>query len=139
MDGLLLEGYTADELLELSPSELRTLIARDEPLVFKVGTADVLGRFNVVGETLFVELGHVDGGGEGALPVLASLVERFARREGVAFVDWRVHAVHCANPNLKLRRVLERRGFVVKNIAGVGECYWQRVTVGQPPGMDIST
>jgi len=139
MNEVLLEGYTADELLALSACDLEALVACDEPLVFRVGTAHVLGRFKVRGDTLFVELGHVDGGGEGALPALASLVERFARREGLAFVDWRVHAVRCANPNLKLRRVLERRGFVVRNIAGVGECYWQRVAVDQPPGLAIST
>lgn len=136
---ILLEGHTADELLALSPSELRTLVACDEPLVFKVGTADVLGRFKVASETLFVELGHVDGGGEGALPVLASLVERFARREGLAFVDWRVHAVRCANPNLKLRRVLERRGFVVRRVAGVGECYWKHVALDRSARKDAAT
>jgi len=34
-----------------------------------------------------------------------------------------VHAVSCAKPNLKLRRVLDRRGFVVREIPGFGEAY----------------
>ena len=44
-------------------------------------------------------------------------------------VEWIIHAVTCAKPKLKLRRVLERRGFVVKNVEGVGEaCYlWEAI------------
>jgi hypothetical protein len=130
MRTLLLEGYTADEVLGLPDAALRALVLNDEPLVFKVGS----GQFKAMGDTLLVELGHVDGGGEGALPTLASLVARYAGREGLRFVEWRVHAVHCANPNLKLRRVLERRGFVVRNIPAVGDCYWQRTPVVDAAG-----
>lgn len=129
MTQLLLEGYTADEVLALSNAELRAIVLCDEPLVFRVGTASILGKFKLTDDTLFVELGHIDGGGEGALPTLASLADRYAKREGLAFIEWRVHAVHCAKPNLKLRRVLERRGFVIREVTGVGECYWQRVAV----------
>jgi hypothetical protein len=35
-----------------------------------------------------------------------------------------VDAVHCAQPNLKLRRVLERRGFVITVLPTVGEAYY---------------
>ena len=70
-----------------------------------------------------MELAHVDGGGEGALPALAALAHRYAIREKLNRIDWRVHAVHCARPNLKLRRVLERRGFAVVKVQDVGECY----------------
>lgn len=129
MTQLLLEGYTADEVLALSNAELRAIVLRDEPLVFRVGSASILGKFKLTDDALFVELGHIDGGGEGALPTLASLADRYAKREGLAFIEWRVHAVHCAKPNLKLRRVLERRGFVIREVSGVGECYWQRVAV----------
>jgi len=31
---------------------------------------------------------------------------------------------------MKLRRVLERRGFTVREIEGVGECYWLKVPSG---------
>jgi hypothetical protein len=74
--------------------------------------------------SLIVELAHVDGGGEGVLPTLAALAQRYGRRRGVSQIEWFVYATHCANPNLKLRRVLERRGFVVRDVAGKGECYY---------------
>ncbi|MEO6278694.1 hypothetical protein [Roseateles sp.] len=120
---LLIEGYTPDEILAMPNEELRAIVLSDEPLVFKAGSANLLGRFKVEGGGLVMELAHVDGGGEGALPALASLARRYAVREQLSSIDWRVHAVHCARPNLKLRRVLERRGFEVGTVVGVGECY----------------
>jgi hypothetical protein len=128
MPQILIEGYTVDEILALPNADLHAIVLRDEPLIFKAGSAHLLGRFRLEPDTLLIELAHVDGGGEGALPALASLVSRYARREGLRAIEWRVHAVHCAKPNLKLRRVLERRGFSVKVVEGIGECYWQRQT-----------
>lgn len=136
MSQILLEGHTVDEILQLPNEELQGIVLRDEPLVFKAGSANMLGRFKVDGDVLVMELAHVDGGGEGALPSVASLASRYARREGLAFIEWRVHAVHCANPNLKLRRVLERRGFVVRDALGTGECYWLRATDGASHAID---
>jgi hypothetical protein len=124
---VLIEGYTVDEILQLPNQELEELVLRDEPLVFKAGSANVLGKFRVSGQALVLELAHIDGGGEGALPAVAALASRYAKRQGLGFLEWRVHAVNCAKPNLKLRRVLEHRGFVVREIAGTGECYWLRV------------
>ena len=120
MSAILLEGCTADEILALPSETLNALVLRDEALVFRVGSAEMLGRFRIENDTLLLELGHIDGGGEGGLPALASLAQRYARREGLTWIEWHVHAVRCAKPNLKLRRVLERRGFVVRDIAGVG-------------------
>jgi hypothetical protein len=93
-------------------------------LVFKAGNANLLGRFQVENNALIMELAHIDGGGEGALPTIAALAKRYAAREALSHIEWRVHAVNCAKPNLKLRRVLERRGFSVRHVEGVGECYW---------------
>ncbi len=129
MSSFLIEGYTSDEILTLSNEELNGIILRDEPLVFRAGSANLLGKFCVVKGTLVMELAHVDGGGEGALPALASLARRYAIREGLDVIEWRVHAVHCGKPNLKLRRVLERRGFQVRNVAVTGECYFLRSLV----------
>jgi hypothetical protein len=120
---LLIEGFTQDEILALPNAELQAIVLSDEPLVFKAGTANLLGRFRIQDRSLIMELAHVDGGGEGALPALAALARRYAVREKLDAIDWRVHAVHCARPNLKLRRVLERRGFAVNLVLGVGECY----------------
>ena len=119
----LIEGYSPDEILAMPNEELQAIVLSDDPLVFKAGSANLLGRFKVEERALVMELAHVDGGGEGALPALAALARRYADREGLASIDWRVHAVHCARPNLKLRRVLERRGFEVETVSGVGECY----------------
>lgn len=55
---------------------------------------------------------------------LASLAKRYVTLRKLSGVEWIIHAVTCANPNLKLRRVFERRGFVVKNVEGVGEAYY---------------
>ena len=133
MSQVLLEGYAIDEILALPAADLEAFILRDEPLVFKAGSANLLGKFSVANGTLIMELAHVDGGGEGALPALAALANRYAAREKLEFVEWRVHAVHCARPNLKLRGVLERRGFAVRDLPGVGECYWARQPVGATP------
>ena len=132
MTPFLLDGYTIDEILELPNEEFQALVLADEPLVFQAGSATVLGKFRIAGDTLVMELAHIDGGGEGALPGLAALAGRYARREGLAHIEWRVHAVNCAKPNLKLRRVLERRGFQVRDVPGTGECYWLKVPVELP-------
>jgi hypothetical protein len=126
---VLIEGYTVDEVLALPNHELQAIVLSDEPLVFRAGSASLLGRFRVERDTLVLELAHIDGGGEGALPALASLASRYAKRERLQFIEWRVHAVSCAKPNLKLRRVLERRRFVVRDVPGTGECYTLRSPV----------
>lgn len=126
---ILLDGLTPDEVMALPEDVLDALVLCGEPLVFRVGTADILGRFWVGGETLVLELGHIDGGGEGVLPTLAAVAERYARRRGLAAIDWRVHALNCARPNPKLLRVLQRRGFAVGDVPGSGPCYRQVVPV----------
>lgn len=128
MPALLIEGYVPEELLALSPDEFRALVLRAEPMVFEAGSASLLGKFASAGDTLIVELAHIDGGGEGVLPTIAGIARRVAEREGLSAIEWRVHAVHCAQPNLQLRRFLERRGFVIRTIEGVGECYWRLET-----------
>lgn len=122
-----LEGLTPDEVLALPDEALSALVLCGEPLVFRVGTAEILGRFWVAEDSLVLELGHIDGGGEGVLPTLAAVAEQYARQRGLKSLDWRVHALNCAHPNPKLRRVLERRGFIVADVPGSGPCYQQIV------------
>lgn len=98
-------------------------------MVFSAGSATVLGKFQVSDHTLVLELAHIDGGGEGVLPAISVLASRYARRKGIEAVEWRVHAVNCAQPNPKLRRMLERRGFTVRTLDASGECYWLRLPV----------
>ncbi len=124
---ILIEGYSPEELLRALEGENEALVFSGQPLVFKLGSANVLGQFAITDSTLVLELAQIDGGGEGILPVLASLSERFARKRGLRTIEWLVYAVHCANPNLKLRRVLERKGFTLRTPPGKGECYFLRV------------
>jgi|RhiMethySRZTD1v2_1073278.scaffolds.fasta_scaffold236327_1 hypothetical protein len=52
--------------------------------------------------------------------------EALARQRGIGAIEWIVHDVSCAKPNLKLRRVLERRGFIVKDLLDIGAVYYYR-------------
>lgn len=120
---VLFEGLTEQEILNLPQEELESLIFLGEPLVFRAGSAVLLGSFKIARDRLVIEIAQIEGGGEGVLVSLASLAKRYARVRKLSGVEWIVHAVSCAKPNLKLRRVLEHRGFVIEEIAGVGEAY----------------
>jgi len=120
---VLFEGLSEQEILNLPQEELESLILLGEPLVFRAGSAVLLGSFKITGDRLVIELAQIEGGGEGVLVSLASLAKRYARVRKLSGVEWIVHAVSCAKPNLKLRRVLEHRGFVIEEIAGIGEAY----------------
>ncbi|QIF04627.1 hypothetical protein [Roseimicrobium sp. ORNL1] len=116
MRTITIEGLTPDEILGLPKEHFDQLIFTGDPIVFRAGTAEVLGEFAIEHSTLVMELAHIDGGGEGVLPVLWKLAERYAQTNGYVQVDWRVHAVNCPKPNPKLRRLLEKRGFVIEEI-----------------------
>ena len=122
-----IEGHTPEELLAALTPEMEPLVFSGDPVVFQAGSARILGQFSLGSDALVVELAHIDGGGEGVLPTLAILAQRYARKRGIGKVEWFVYATHCARPNPKLRRVLERRGFVVREVAGKGPCYYQAV------------
>ena len=72
-----------------------------------------------------MELAQIQGGGEVVLPTLAALAEKYAKSRGLEKVEWIVHAVNCAKPNLKLRRALERRGFMIEDVPGFGAVYYK--------------
>jgi hypothetical protein len=125
---LSIEGYTADELLALPSEMLDAYLLADEPILFRMGTAEILAKFELLEGTLAVELAHIDGGGEGVLPALWSTIERYAKKKGAQEVEWIVHAISCARPNMKLRRVLEKRGFVIRETSR-GMAYHQLTTI----------
>jgi hypothetical protein len=89
-----------------------------ESLVLRAGSAQILGTFRRTETRFEIELAQVEGGGEGVLLAMVSLARKIAQRVGCLSIDWTVYAVDCAQPNLKLRRVLLRRGFEV-----VGSAY----------------
>ena len=128
---VLLEGYTSEEILALPDALLTTITLSGEPMVFHIGSAEVLGSFMVTNDRLTVELAQIEGGGEGVLPMLWLLTERYARQRQLASVEWIVHAINCAKPNLKLRRVLLRRGFTIQEVPGYGNAYYLHHTISR--------
>src|SRR6516225_3029787 len=99
---ILFEGYTEDEILALPKEHVNAIILTGETVVFRAGSATILGEFRVEGNRLRIELAQIEGGGEGVLLGLGALARRFALLNGLSVVEWIVHAVHCAKPNLKL-------------------------------------
>jgi hypothetical protein len=124
MKSINIEGYEASEILKFPADQLDGFLLSGEPIVFRAGSAEVLGEFRLKDEALQVELAHIDGGGEGVLAVLVSLTRRYAQNRGVHRIEWIVHSLNCAAPNMKLRRVMEQRGFVVTNVEGIGESFY---------------
>jgi hypothetical protein len=120
---ILIEGYTPEQIEALPDEQIAAFVFTSAPIVLKAGSAEVLGEFRLCPGGLVVELAQIEGGGEGVLRTLWVLVDRYATRHGLEQVEWIVHAVNCAKPNPKLRRVLERRGFVVEDVAGIGPAY----------------
>lgn len=118
-----IEGYTVEELLRLPDSDVDQMAIHNTPIAFKAGSAEILRQFRVTGDSLVVQIAHIDGGGEGVLPTIWSLAERLAVKRRMRRVEWVVHAVDCAKPNLKLKRILELKGFRVEDLPGVGEVY----------------
>ena len=108
-----IEGLLPEEILDLPDGQLDELLFTGQPIVLRAGTAEVLGAFSCSNKALHIELAQIDGGGEGVLVLLTVLAQKLARRRACDSIAWIVHAVNCAEPNLKLRRVLDRRGFKV--------------------------
>lgn len=120
---ILIEGFTQHEILRLPAETIDGLILLGGPLVFRAGSATILGSFKINSGRLVIELAQIEGGGEGVLVTLSSLARRYAALRGLRSVEWVVHAINCATPNLKLRKMLERRGFVIENVPEVGAAY----------------
>lgn len=112
-----IEGCSEAEILALSTEHLEVLILSGEPLVLRAGSAQILGTFRRNGTRFSIELAQIEGGGEGVLLVLVGIARKIAVRFGCESIAWTVYAVDCAQPNLKLRRVLLRRGFEVSGPA----------------------
>jgi hypothetical protein len=66
---VLFEGFTEDEILGLPKEQIEALILTGEPVVFRAGSATILGEFCVQGRRLRIELAEIEGGGEGVLNI----------------------------------------------------------------------
>jgi hypothetical protein len=53
--------------------------------------------------------------------------EKFQKHAEILSGALIVHAVSCAHPNLKLRRVLKRRGFEVRTLDGDAQVYYRLI------------
>ena len=114
---MLFEGFTEEEILELPAETVEGLIVLGEPLVFRVGSATVLGSFKISSSRLVIELAQIEGGGEGVLVALASLARRYVGLRKLEGTEWIVHAVSCAKAILgSFGKMLEHRGFVVEEM-----------------------
>ena len=130
-----IEGFTPDEILSIPDADLDAWVFSAAPIVFRAGTAEVLGQFQVVNSRMTAELAHIDGGGEGVLPTLKTVLRRIAERRGLKEIEWLVYATNCATPNPKLRRVLERSGYTVATDAKRGDLY--RLVEGLSPNKSL--
>jgi len=120
-----IEGLPMAEVVAFSEDELDALVFVGRPVLFSIGSAEVLGEFKRADSRLTIELAQIDGGGEGVLVALARLARVFAKRLGAVEIEWIVYAVHCAKPNLKLRRILDARGFEVRRVDSDVEAYYR--------------
>lgn len=123
------EGLTPDEILDLGVADVDELVFNGEAVVVNIGSAQILGQFSLQDDVMVIQLAQIDGGGEGVLPAIGSLASKLARQRGIREIEWQVHAVTCAQPNLKLRQMLIRRGFEIRKVRGVGEVYHHVSTV----------
>jgi hypothetical protein len=76
---VLFEGLSEEEILSLPKEEIEQFILVGEPIVFRAGSAVLLGSFKLNSNRLIIELAQIEGGGEGVLTSLASLAKRYAK------------------------------------------------------------
>ena len=88
-----------------------------------------LGQFAIDDTKLMVELAQINGGGEGILLSVSRLEKHVARLKRLESIGCIVHAINCAEPNLKLRAHLEKTGFTIQNIPEKGEAYFKNISV----------
>lgn len=121
---ILIDGMREEELVQLSKSkDIQELIFADIPVVFQAGTSDILGQFKRTENELIITLSQIIGGGEGILIKIMNLFRKFAKENDFERIIWKVHAVDCPKPNLKLRKVLELKNFEVVVDGIDGEIY----------------
>ena len=123
-----IEGELVDEILKWSESEFDQLVLINKPIVINIGSGEVLGQFTVMDEnTLVIELAQIDGGGEGIIPVINKIAKHISKLKKLDSMEYIVHAINFAKPNLKLRALLEKTGFSIKEVYGKGEVYYKEI------------
>lgn len=121
-----IEGLNPEDLISLEDLEGYVLVGR--PIVFSIGSAEILAEFSKADDVLFVEIAVVERGGEGVLPTLIRTIERSALARGFVAIEWSIYARNCAVPNPKLEKVLRHLNFEIRKTKASGEYYWKRVS-----------
>jgi len=129
MKPLNIEGESLKEILAWPEHYFDELVIIDDPIVINIGSAEVLGQFAVKDGELIVELAQIDGGGEGVLPAIARIAKRVAKIKSLNSIICIVHAINCAEPNLKLRAHLEKTGFEIESVPDKGIAYVKKIKV----------
>lgn len=125
-----IEGLSISEILDWPTEYFDELVLIDQPIVLNIGTAEVLGQFTVSEENrLVIELAQIDGGGEGVLPAITRVANHIARSKNLSEIESIVYAVHCSEPNLKLRAHLLKVGYKIKQVSGKGDVYYNVLKV----------
>ena len=93
-----IEEFSIDELLALPKGELDAFVFTGRPVVARVGSAEILIECKRRGEVLVVDLAHIDGGGEGALPTVVGFVERFAKNRDSHTIESKPETEACLGP-----------------------------------------
>jgi len=127
---ILIEGLTPDELIALD--ELEALAATGKPIVFRIGSAEVLAGFSILDRVLDAQLSVIENGGEGILMALIGVIEKSVASRDIIVIEWSVYARNCATPNPKLERILLMADFEIREYGGGVEFYWQRRSTNRP-------
>lgn len=117
------ESFTMDQLTSLSRADLDALVREGMPVDILFGDDRLRVRFTVIDRAVRIEVLEVVARNDGALTSFASGCRSLARRSRVQTIEWLVHAAACAAPNERLQGVLTGRGFVLQNVAGIGQAY----------------
>ena len=72
---------------------------------------------------MVAELSRIEAGAERTFPPLWRLAGQLAVWLALSGVEWFVDPACCDQGHLKMRKILESRGFEVKEVAGRGQVY----------------
>jgi len=114
----------------LSPTSTVAALVAAGPVVFQAGSAE-RGQVSLRPDSLMIEPAQIDGGGEGVLPVLWRLAERYARQRELDAVEWVLSTARAQTSSdvASWRSV----AFQVRDVEGIGAAYYCRHQIKAAP------
>lgn len=125
-----IEGLTLAQFRALPREDRAALTPFGRALVFRLGSARILGEFLERADTLVVNLAQIDGGGEGVLLRLWKLIIAEARDRGFKAIRWNVFAATCVDPNPRLQAFLRANRFEEAEDAEHGRIFVRSTRIG---------